>query len=127
VRPNERGNRRLLHTSLTSSSLDPADEAALVSYLTAVARAHTHAPLLRRFAGWRGQREVLTAAELRALNVPVLLLWGEQDRFFPVAQARRAVRHLADGRLHVFPGTGHSPNWECPSAVLVQVRRFLAE
>jgi pimeloyl-ACP methyl ester carboxylesterase len=126
LRPREAGSRWLLRRWLTSSRLEPEHEQALVAWLTAVGRAHTN-QALRLFAGWRGQREVLSAAELRALEVPVLVLWGERDRFFPLAQAAGAVRHLADGRLHVLPAVGHSPNWECPDEVVVEVRRFLAE
>jgi len=126
LRPGEQGTRLLLRGLLTSSRLPPEHERALVVWLTEVGRAHSWGAL-RRFAGWRGQYEVVGARELRTLRLPVLVLWGECDRFFPVAQARLTVGNLADGRFHVLKGAGHSPNWECPEAVLVQVRRFLAE
>jgi pimeloyl-ACP methyl ester carboxylesterase len=125
ARAGERGSRWLLRRLLTSTRLPPEHERALVAWLTAVARAHAPPPLAA-FAGWRGQQEVLTGRELRALAVPVLLLWGERDRLFSLAQARGAARHLADGRLHVVAGAGHSPNWEKPAEVAEQVGRFLA-
>jgi len=126
LRPTEPGTRWLLLRWLTSTRLEPEHEHALVGWLTAVGRAHPHRAL-RLFAGWRGQQEVLDASELRALSVPTLVLWGERDRFFPLAQARAAAQQLAAGQLQVLAGAGHSPNWECPAAVVVQVRRFLAQ
>jgi pimeloyl-ACP methyl ester carboxylesterase len=45
-------------------------------------------------------------------------VWGERDRLLPVSDARRAVRHMADAVLTILPGTGHSPNWEQPTAVI---------
>ena len=44
---------------------------------------------------------------LAALDVPVLLLWGEDDEFAPVAGAHRFERELADTELVVVEGTGH--------------------
>jgi pimeloyl-ACP methyl ester carboxylesterase len=126
LRPTERGSLLLLRRLLTSTPLDAAHEGALVAWLAEVARAHARPPL-QHFAGWTGQREVLGRKELARLDLPVLLLWGERDRFFPLAQARRAAKCLAAGQLQVLAGAGHSPNWECPAAVLVQLRRFLAE
>lgn len=125
LRPSQSGGRWVLRRWLTSTRLEPDHERALVDWLVAVGRAHTN-EALALFAGWRGQREVLDPAELQALRLPVLVLWGERDRFFPLAQAAAAVGHLPAGRLQVIPGAGHSPNWECPAEVVVAVRRFLA-
>ncbi|NJD09084.1 MAG: alpha/beta hydrolase [Gemmatimonadetes bacterium] len=125
MRPAERGSRWLLRRLLTSTPLAPDHERALVGWLAAVGRAHSRRPL-QLFAGWRGQREVLTGSELRALALPVLVLWGEHDRFFRLVQAQAAVRHLAGGRLQVLSKAGHSPNWECPGLVAEQVTRFLS-
>src|SRR6056297_1007309 len=37
----------------------------------------------------------------RRLDVPVQLVWGDQDRFFPVARARTMVQEFPDARLEV--------------------------
>ena len=37
------------------------------------------------------------------LTVPVVLVWGEKDPFFPVAWAREMVNDFADAKLHVVP------------------------
>ncbi|MFF2555218.1 alpha/beta fold hydrolase [Nocardia sp. NPDC058058] len=49
----------------------------------------------------------LEAAEkLRGFHKPVLLLWGEYDRFFPVHTAHRLARDLPDARLELLADTG---------------------
>lgn len=51
---------------------------------------------------------------LRELEMPVLLVWGERDRIVPYAEALRARRHIAHGRLVAFTHAGHSPFAERP-------------
>jgi pimeloyl-ACP methyl ester carboxylesterase len=52
---------------------------------------------LRDQVGLAGQRRVLLE-RLGGLEVPVLLVWGAQDRVVPVAHARRAAARLPDAR-----------------------------
>ncbi len=47
-----------------------------------------------------------------ALNFPVLLIWGAEDRITPVAQGRRLQGAFPDARLTVLPGSGHLPQLE---------------
>ncbi len=44
---------------------------------------------------------------LAALGVPTLLLWGEDDRFAPVAGAHRLLAEIPHAELEVLPGAGH--------------------
>ncbi|HSJ13442.1 MAG TPA: alpha/beta fold hydrolase [Longimicrobiales bacterium] len=127
LRPSRAGTRQVLRRLLTSSPLPAEHEDALTDYLSASARAHRQsAPAaLRAFLSGREQREWLDARELAGIAAPVLLLWGERDRFFPVAQARAAARVLPRGQLRVLPGAGHSPNWERPELVLRELEWFL--
>lgn len=52
---------------------------------------------------------------LRELEQPTLLLWGERDRVIPYADALRARRRIAHGRLVAFTNCGHSPFAERPA------------
>jgi haloalkane dehalogenase len=66
--------------------------------------------------------------DLAALDVPVLLVWGESDEFAPVAGAHRFERELRDTELVVVEGAGHFV-WEdaperCAEAVVSFLRRF---
>lgn len=46
------------------------------------------------------------------LAVPVLIVWGAQDRYIPVRHAYRAVRRISGARLAVFDRCGHMPPYE---------------
>lgn len=117
ARPSARTVRWELRTRMVATPLPPVTEAALVAYLTASARAGSRAwfaHALRAFASLAGQREVLTDAELAALALPVLIVWGERDAFFSVTHGARAAALVPHALLRVVPGVGHSPNWERP-------------
>ena len=53
----------------------------------------------------------------RRIKVPVHLVWGEDDRFFPVKWARDMVGDFPDARLTVIPGTGLFAHEERPAEV----------
>lgn len=59
--------------------------------------------------------------ELRSLHaridVPVQLVWGEHDRFFPVDWARTMLANFADARLRVIAGAGLFSHEERPAEV----------
>lgn len=103
--------------------LPDEDRHALLAYLEGAPAVPPE--LLSLFAAFGGQREHLSEAELRRLAVPTLLLWGERDRFFPVAHSRRAARSMPNVELRVLPEVGHSPNWEAPDAVVAALLPFL--
>jgi pimeloyl-ACP methyl ester carboxylesterase len=49
----------------------------------------------------------------RHVSQETLVLWGEHDRVFPAAIGRRLAAAVGkNARLHVIPGTAHSPNQE---------------
>ena len=73
--------------------------------------------MLRRGVGLRGIRpEHWLQGRIRELSMPVLLVWGEQDRVFPVDQARRAAQMSPSAQLVVFPECGHWPQMEHAAA-----------
>ena len=53
----------------------------------------------------------------RRITVPVQMVWGDQDPFFPIAQARDMVETFPDARLHVVPGAGLFAHEERPADV----------
>ncbi len=54
--------------------------------------------------------------ELRQLEVPTLMIWGDRDPVVPVADARAAAELIPDARLEVLPG-GHVPQLGNPARV----------
>jgi haloalkane dehalogenase len=53
----------------------------------------------------------------RRIDVPVQLVWGEQDAFFPVSWAREMVNTFPNARLTVVPGAGLFSHEERPAEV----------
>jgi pimeloyl-ACP methyl ester carboxylesterase len=130
LRPSRRGIEWLLRHLMTRdlSGMPPLQLDALVEYLWRSANGADMRQVargMRLFAGMRGQREVLGNAELGALRVPALMLWGEHDQFFPSRHAHSAAEHMPDAQVHILPGVGHSPNWEAPESVLRAALPFL--
>ena len=74
--------------------------------------------------GVRRWRRHLRRASLLAL--PVLIVWGRNDRTIPVKHAYRAVKRVAGARLHVFDRCGHMPPFECASEFNQVVAEFLS-
>ncbi|MBU6317870.1 MAG: alpha/beta hydrolase, partial [Acidobacteria bacterium] len=53
----------------------------------------------------------------RRIDVPVQLVWGEQDAFFPVAWAREMVGTFPDAQIAVIPGASTFAHEEKPADV----------
>ncbi|ACG77685.1 hydrolase, alpha/beta fold family [Phenylobacterium zucineum HLK1] len=56
------------------------------------------------------------SAELRRLQVPALIIWGDQDAFVGRGD-QDVLKTIPGSRLVVFEGAGHSPHWEDPEQV----------
>ncbi len=63
---------------------------------------------------------------LHRIDVPTLLIWGDHDRLFPVAYARRYQQLIPGARLAVIPQCGHVPQIEKPDAFAAEIESFLA-
>ncbi|PSP77849.1 alpha/beta hydrolase [Halobacteriales archaeon QS_1_68_20] len=64
---------------------------------------------------------------LDEIDLPALVVHGEEDEGLPPARGRRTAEGLPDGRFESIPAAGHSSNLENPEAVNDAVRAFLAE
>ncbi len=58
--------------------------------------------------------------------LPVVLIWGDNDRIIPVAHAYAAHDALVGSRLEVLEGIGHFPHVEAPTAVADILENFIA-
>jgi 4,5:9,10-diseco-3-hydroxy-5,9,17-trioxoandrosta-1(10),2-diene-4-oate hydrolase len=77
---------------------------------------------------WGVKREVDTPIleGLEKIEVPTLIIWGEQDQIIPVAHAHAAAEGLPNARLHIFDGCGHVPNIERAEEFNQLVTAFLS-
>jgi 4,5:9,10-diseco-3-hydroxy-5,9,17-trioxoandrosta-1(10),2-diene-4-oate hydrolase len=67
-----------------------------------------------------------TEQDLPLVTVPVLLLWGSEDKFFPVRLIERFVARLPTVDAHVVGGGGHSLHDDCSQETLALLAPFLA-
>jgi pimeloyl-ACP methyl ester carboxylesterase len=49
---------------------------------------------------------------LHRIDVPVTIVWGEQDRILPVGLAAEFKKHLPGAKLEIIPNCGHLPHAE---------------
>jgi pimeloyl-ACP methyl ester carboxylesterase len=62
---------------------------------------------------------------LPAIDVPTLLLCGEEDQRSPLSVAREMQAGISGSSLVVLPGAGHQSNMEAPDLFNDAVRSFL--
>jgi pimeloyl-ACP methyl ester carboxylesterase len=78
--------------------------------------------------GFRLMAEALAVADtselLARIDVPSLLLWGDDDRRSPMDVAEALLDSIPGAELHVIPDAGHVSNMEQPLAFNEHVARF---
>lgn len=84
----------------------------------------TELAALRATVNPAGQREVFVD-RLPDLRMPTLIVWGTEDRVFPVWQAKGAAARLANGSLELVPNCGHLPHVEKPDRFASILGEFL--
>jgi len=81
---------------------------------------------LRSVVDDRGQT-VSAHSRLRvAAEVPIMAIWGDNDKIIPVDHAYAAQAARKDSRLEVLPGIGHFPHVESPTEVVDLIEDFIA-
>src|SRR5579885_2869958 len=70
----------------------------------------------------RWRRHLRSASKLA---VPVLIVWGKNDKTIPVRYAYKAVKKVAGARLHIFERCGHMPPFERAAEFNRLVTEFL--
>ena len=81
-----------------------------------------------RFAGAADTRDTMAAAaKLPDLEIPALLVWGADDKFFTLADARRLADLIPDSRLVPIEGGRTFVSLDRPSRVAEEIAKFVAE
>jgi pimeloyl-ACP methyl ester carboxylesterase len=60
-----------------------------------------------------------------SVSVPVLLVWGQDDRVLPVRHAYDTLSSFPDAELAVISGTGHVPQIENAARTAQLIGRFV--
>jgi non-heme chloroperoxidase len=69
------------------------------------------------------------SAELSGLNIPALIVYGDQDELISRPEQDRLLDALPDARIEVYEGAGHAMHWEQPerfAADIVEFSRYCA-
>jgi 3-oxoadipate enol-lactonase len=66
-----------------------------------------------------------SVADLKTINVPTLIVIGEEDVLSTVADGELIRQNVAGSQLKVIPKAGHYAPWEQPEAVGTALRQFL--
>lgn len=124
-RPRLRRSRLVLGDAFADRSLldGEFDELFLEPLRSSALHRDAAVRLLRTFDA-RHVREL--GSVHRRIDVPVQLVWGERDAFFPVAWAREMVDTFPDARLAVIPGAGLFSHEERPAEVADALLSVLA-
>jgi pimeloyl-ACP methyl ester carboxylesterase len=67
---------------------------------------------------------VISAADLKAIQAPVLVIAGDKD-FTSIEETIEIYRSLPRGQLLIVPGTGHMTFSERPELTDLAIREFL--
>lgn len=66
-------------------------------------------------------------AQLAALHVPTLILWGEKDPLIPLSSGKWLAQHIPAARLIVYAGIGHIPMEEAAQASVGDLERWMTQ
>jgi 3-oxoadipate enol-lactonase len=64
---------------------------------------------------------------LHKVEVPVLVLVGEEDEATPPAMSHELAASLPNARLVTLPGCAHVPQMQAPDKFLAAIQSFLRE
>lgn len=92
---------------LMAASSEGFDTATVDEYFKAFSTPERRAGILEMYRSGDFAKLEPYEGKLAAIEVPSLLLWGEDDAFAPVGGAHRFAKQLHDARLEVIAGAGH--------------------
>jgi pimeloyl-ACP methyl ester carboxylesterase len=119
------GNRQEARR-LISALRDPRSPAVQDFVLDALVREAHSGPIARLLASGADLEKYVLDGKLGELKVPVDLLWGGADKFFPLTYAGRLECEIPAARLTILEHCGHIPQRECPSLFASELVKLLA-
>lgn len=116
--------RSLVKRSFAQSvyNQDIVTEAAVDRYWEMARMPGNRAATMKRFAT---KRVPFEAADVAAVAVPTLVMWGEEDSLIPYAAAGWYMDHLPNATLANYPEVGHIPMEEAPDKSAADLRAWL--
>ena len=84
------------------------------------------AAYFRKIEQWRDDDMSVLEPLFETLDVPVLVLWGAEDRWLAPETGERLAARIPGAKLTVVPGAGHFAMEDAPEEVAGELDRFLA-
>jgi len=82
-------------------------------------------------ATWHGLAQGLTNPEpldnLKKIQIPTLLFWGEKDSIFSNADQQLLLKTIPHAELKAYPETGHALHWERPTEFTHDLLAFIEQ
>ncbi|OBF08073.1 hypothetical protein A5730_10090 [Mycobacterium sp. ACS4054] len=127
VLPAVRRFGRAVQTVLGSTRFgrDAADVVEMLEGFTDPAGLAAFARTLRSVVDARGQYVTMLDRSYLMQDVPVQIIWGEDDVIIPVEHARTAHAAIAGSRMEIFEDSGHMPFHDHPDRFVEVVERFV--
>ena len=116
---------RALSRLPVSHTRDLGEVATIFDSFRDGATRHAIRHVVKAVVDWRGQ--VLSMADRAYLTqeMPMAVIWGEDDRVIPVSHAERAGLLAPGARVEVMPNTGHFPHRDHPQRFVRLVNDFI--
>jgi non-heme chloroperoxidase len=65
--------------------------------------------------------------ELKAVSVPILVVWGDRDTYATRAHQDSLLAAIPHARFSVYEGAGHALHWEDPGTFATEISAFIEE
>jgi pimeloyl-ACP methyl ester carboxylesterase len=118
-----RDSKRLLETSVNMKLFQHPLVAFAASHYKR--RMKNRAQLMSLLSAMAAGQDAMTPRDLARVRHRTLLLWGDDDRIFPLETGRALCRLLPNARLEIIPRCGHVPPTERPVSFVRRVEAFL--
>ncbi|HXY44595.1 MAG TPA: alpha/beta hydrolase [Acidimicrobiales bacterium] len=104
----------------------PLDDETLAAYLAPWKGEDGQAAYFRKIAQWTADDVGALETALPAIDVPTLLIWGEEDHWLDLSVARSLQDRIPGSRLRVIPRAGHFSPEDAPAQVAAEILAFAA-
>lgn len=67
-----------------------------------------------------------TTHDLDKISAPTLIMWGDQDPYFPRSDQETLAALIPQAILDIYAQVSHNPHWEQPQRFVADLEQFLA-
>jgi pimeloyl-ACP methyl ester carboxylesterase len=105
---------------------EPDDE-VVRGWVTPGQRPEIRRDVAKVLRGIDAQDTIRAAEQLRTFDRPILLAWGTDDRFFPLAQAERFAAAVPSARIETIPGSRTFTMEDRPEQLAARIAAFIPQ